>query len=224
MHCRVCARASKIDEKSHRIRFSSDSRHRGLLTDDFFGFRSAEMVSEVSLGRLGRPPGAPLALSWPPTGPSWRALGPSLGALGPLLGALGALLATLLHANSLNFVCWSRFSSIWAPSGHENLRKAAKNLRNQCENLRPAPRIKRRIPTRVRRSREANSIRRTLAFTTGSEAFKTLCRMPNSWGACLPLPLHWPPRVRRTPPWDDSFLECANFFAFDSQSLLLRRS
>ena len=171
LHCRVCARASIIDEKSHRIRFSSDSRHRGLLTDDFFGFRSAGMVSEVSLGRLGRPPGAPLALSWPPTGPSWRALGHSLGALGPLLGALGALLATLLHANSLNFVCWSRFSSIWAPSGHENLLKAAKIMRNRCENLRPAPRIKRRIPTRVRRSREANSIRRTLTFMAGSEAF-----------------------------------------------------
>ena len=142
----------------HRLRFSSDSRHRELSNDDFFGFRNAEMGSEVSLGRLGRPPGAPLALSWQPTGSPWRAFGPSLGALGPLLGALGALLATLLHANSLNFVCWSRFSSIWAPSGHESLRKAGKNLRNQCENLTPAPRIKRRIPTRVRRSREANSI------------------------------------------------------------------
>ena len=126
LHYRVCARASNIDRKPHRMRFSSDSRHRGLSNDDFFGFRSAEMVSEASPGRLGRPPGAPLALSWPPTGPSWRALGPLLAASGPLLGALGSLLATLLHTNSRNFVYRTRFSLIWAPFGHEKLQKISR--------------------------------------------------------------------------------------------------
>ena len=135
LHCRVCARASKIDEKSHRIRFSSDSRHRGLLTDDFFAFRSAEMISEVSPGRLGRPPVAPLGPSWQPTGPSWRALGPSLGASGPLLGALGSLLATLLVANSRNFAWRIGFSGISAPSGDENLRNSAQSLRKSLRKL-----------------------------------------------------------------------------------------
>ena len=59
----------------------------------------------------------------------------------------------------------------------------------------------------------------------GSEAFKTLCRMLYSWGACLPLPLHRPPRVRRTPPMGGVVFAIRKFFlAFGLQSRLLGRS
>ena len=122
LHFRVCARASKINGKSHRMRFSSDSRHRELSNNEFFSFRNAEMVSEVSPGRLGRPAVAPLGPSWQPTEPSWRALGPSLGASGPLLDALGSLLATLLVENPRNSACRIGFPWISAASGDENLR------------------------------------------------------------------------------------------------------
>ena len=135
LHLRVCARNSKIDRKSHRSRFSSDSRHREPSNDDFFRLRNAEMVSEVSPGRLGRSPVAPLGPSWQPTGPPWRALGPSLEASGPLLDALGSLLATLLAANSSNFAWRIGFFSIWAPFGDENLRISAKNTRKLMRKL-----------------------------------------------------------------------------------------
>ena len=141
------------------------------------------------------------------------------------MGALGSLLATLLRANSRNFVCRTRFSSIWAPFGYENQRNSDENLRNHCENLRPAPRIKRRIPTRVRRSREANSIRRTLRLRrersvlnnasysrTPSELGELASPYPSTGlresavppqsGEFLPPPVNffcfWPPK---SPPW-----------------------
>ena len=157
-HVRVCAHITKIIGKSLRTCVSSDSRHRELSKDEFFGSRNTKMALKVSPGRLGRPPAAALRHSWPPTSLFWRALGRPLAASGPLLGALGWLLTTLLLANYQNFVCSTGLCSIWAPFGQEILRNSANNLRNPGENLRPSPRIECRIPTRVRRSREANSI------------------------------------------------------------------
>ena len=100
LHFGVCAHGSKIIGKSLPTRFSSKSRHRDLSKHIIFEFQNAKIVPEVSRGRLGRPPAAPLGPFWPPTWPPWRALGRSLAAWGPLLGALGSLLATLLLANS----------------------------------------------------------------------------------------------------------------------------
>ena len=142
------------------------------------------------------------------------------------MGALGSLLATLLRANSRNFVCRTRFSSIWAPFGYENQRNSAKNLRNHGENLRPAPRIKRRIPTRVRRSREANSIRRTRRLRREhgvlNNATRTLSKLLGS------LPPLTPPPASASPPYPPLrgivFGLCKIFFAFDPQSRLLGRS
>ena len=102
--------------------------------------------------------GSLLGFLWDPPGRQLDPLGALLGALWRLGGRSWALLATLLLANSRNFVCWTGFYSIWNPFGSENLRNSIENLRNPSENFATAPRIKRRNPTRVRRSREANSI------------------------------------------------------------------
>ena len=97
-HFGVCADVWKSIGESLRTRSSSESRRRGLSKNELFEFRSAEIVPEVFLGRLGRPPLAP---SWPPTSPSWRALGRSWDswnawdALGTLLGRSLTLLAAL---------------------------------------------------------------------------------------------------------------------------------
>ena len=49
-------------------------------------------MPEVALGCLGRPPGAALGPSWPPTSLSWRALGRYGALLGRSWDALGMLL------------------------------------------------------------------------------------------------------------------------------------
>ena len=113
LHLRVCARASKINRKSHRMRFSSDSRHRELSNDDFFRCRSAEMVSEVSPGRLRRPPVAPLGPSWQPTGPPWLPLGPSLELRGRSWFALGDASSRKFPKLRLADRIFLDFSSVW---------------------------------------------------------------------------------------------------------------
>ena len=65
-----------------------------------------------------------------------------------------------------------RISTVCSRKYAESLRKHAENLRNHDENLPAAPRLQRRIPTRVRRSREASSIRRTLTFSQGAKRLK----------------------------------------------------
>ena len=82
------------------------------------------MVAEVSLGCLGRPPGAPLGPSWPPTSLSWRALGRSWALLGRSWDTLGTLLGrswTLLGALGSSWALlgrsWDAPGSIWDPPG-----------------------------------------------------------------------------------------------------------
>ena len=193
MYFGVCAHGSKITGKSLRTRFSSESRHRDLSKHMIFEFQNANILPEVSPGRLGRPPAAPLGPSWPPTWPPWRALGRSLAAWGPLLGALGSLLATLLLANSRNFVCQTGFSSFSAPFGGENLRNSAENLRNPGENLPAAPCLQRRTPTRVRRSREASSIRRTRRLRRERSVLNNAELLPHSSPNSGSLPPLTPP-------------------------------
>ena len=63
---------------------------------------------------------------------------------------------------SADFVaCLRRFRPLGSPFGVAKLRKHAESLREHGENLPAALCLPRRTPTRVRRSREASSIRRT---------------------------------------------------------------
>ena len=140
--------------------------------------------------------GTLLAANWSPLAPPWA-----------LLGASGTLLVR----------SWRRFFSKipeTSPGGSDfpgfQLRLVTKTCEiqpkaceNHCENLPAAPRLERRIPTRVRRSREASSIRRTLRLRRERSVHRqcfVLSYSLRTRGACLPLPLHRPPRVRRTPP------------------------
>ena len=79
-----------------------------------------------------------------------------------------------------------RISTVCSRKYAESLRKHAENLRNHDENLPAAPRLQRRIPTRVRRSREASSIRRTLRLPQGAKRFRqcmrNLIRKPSELG------------------------------------------
>ena len=131
------------------------------------------------------------------------------------MGALGSLLATLLLANSRNFVCQTGFSSFSTPFGGENLRNSAENLRNPGENLPAAPCLQRRTPTRVRRSREASSIRRTRRLRRERSVLDNASRTPNSLRTrevYLPPPSAGPPRCRRTPQSGDFFSEDIDLF------------
>ena len=67
-------RDAKIDQKSFRTRFSTESRDRSPSKAAFFELRRLKMCPECCLGRL------------------WTLLSGSWGALAALLGALGALL------------------------------------------------------------------------------------------------------------------------------------
>ena len=137
------------------------------------------------------------------------------------MGALGSLLATLLRANSRNFVCRTRFSSIWAPFGYENQRNSDENLRNHGENLRPAPRIKRRIPTRVRRSREANSIRRTLDVYGRERSVQNTLPNVALLGSLPPLT---PPLASASPPYPPTWkipTRLGEFFLLKSSKFAL---
>ena len=162
LHFRVCARASKINRKSHRTRFSNDSRHRGLSKDDIFGFETAKWSPRPLRGASG----SLLELLWDPPGRQLDPLGAPLGRPWELRGRSWALLVR----------SWRRFLSQvpeTSPAGSDfpgfQLRLMTKTCdiqpkacENHCESLPAAPRLERRIPTRVRRSREASSIRRTL--------------------------------------------------------------
>ena len=78
------------------------------------------MVTKVSLGCLGRPPGAPLGPSWPPTSLSWRALGRSwalLGALGRSWVALGTLLVRSWDALGRSWALLEALGRSWGALG-----------------------------------------------------------------------------------------------------------
>ena len=83
-HVRSCAHASKIDRKSIRTGFSSESRNRSLSERCFFELVRVKMVPEGSLERLeshlGSLPvalGALLGRSWALLGCFWALLGRS---------------------------------------------------------------------------------------------------------------------------------------------------
>ena len=94
-HIRACAHDAKIDKKSIRTRFSTESRDRSPSKAAFFELRGVKMSLESSTGSLGRPPGAPLGVLGKLFGQSWGALRRSWGALGAVLGALGRSWALL---------------------------------------------------------------------------------------------------------------------------------
>ena len=94
-HIRACAHDAKIDKKSFRTRFLTESRDRSPSKAVFFELRSVKMGLESSTGSLGRPPGAPLGVLGELLGRSWGALRRSWGALGAVLGGLGRSWALL---------------------------------------------------------------------------------------------------------------------------------
>ena len=91
-HVRSCAHEAKLDRKSIRTHFSTESRDGSPSKVTFFELRSLNMVprglSGASRGALERL----LGRSWVLLGRSWALLGGSWGALGALLGRSGALL------------------------------------------------------------------------------------------------------------------------------------
>ena len=92
---------------------------------------------------------------------SWALSGGFLAALGWLGLALGDAYCPKISKRRLLGPFLDDFRPLGAPFAVEKLRNRAESLRNHGENLPAATCLQRRIPTRVRRSREANSIRRT---------------------------------------------------------------
>ena len=148
-----------------------------------------------------------------PFGASWRASWRSLASYAPLLGALGSVSVAFVTRNYQNFGFCINFSPKFRRFACENAAKACENTPKTCEYLITAPRTLRRNPTRARRSREANSIRRTRRLRRERSV---LNNDPNrrTRGACLPLPLHQPPCNRRPP-------RCEEYFLRSGESLLL---
>ena len=163
MYFGVCAHVSKIIGKSLRTRSSSDSRRRERSKHYFLSFGAPKSSPRSLWGASG----GLLGLLWHPPGRQLRPLGALLGAPWELRGRSWALLARSWR-RFFSQLC--KFSSAGLGLARFGLHFEAKTceiLPRACENhyesLPAAPRLERRIPTRVRRSREASSIRRTLA-------------------------------------------------------------
>ena len=115
------------------------------------------------------PSGAPRETPWGSSGtllavnlallsPSWGLFGGFLAALGRLGLALGdACCPKISKLRSLGPLL-DDFRPLGAQFAVEKLRNRAESLRNHDENMPAALCLQRRTPTRVRRSREANSI------------------------------------------------------------------
>ena len=103
-HIRACAHASKIDRKSWRTRFSSESRDGSPSKVDFFELGNLKMgprgLSGASLSALERL-----------LGRSWALLGRSLALLRSSWDLLGALLGRSLAALGRS---WALLEPPWA--------------------------------------------------------------------------------------------------------------
>ena len=161
-HVRSCAHASKIDKKSFRTNFSSESRDGSLSERSFFELVSVKMVPEGSPERLERRLGTLLDALGALWGPSWALLGRSRALLGRSWGALGSLFFASASENSSREAPKSDFGRFWLDFVNFPRRNPPKSFREPAKSSRkPAP--QRRAPnaekpTRVRRSREANSV------------------------------------------------------------------
>ena len=103
-----------------------------------------------------------LWLLWDPPGSQLDPLGAPLGPPWELRGRSWTLLVRPWRRFLSQIPETSPGGSVFPPFQLRLVRKTCeiqpKACENQCENLPAAPRLQRRIPTRVRRSREANSI------------------------------------------------------------------
>ena len=109
--------------------------------------------------------------------PSWGLFGGFLAALGWLGLALGDACCPQISKLRLFRPFLDNFRPLGSPFAVEKLRKRTESLRNHGENLPAATCPPRRNPSRVRRSREANSIRRPISDG---------CQVPNEY-AVMPL-------------------------------------
>ena len=130
---------------------------------------------------------------------------------------------------SADFVaCLRRFRALGSPFAVAKLRKHAESLREHGENLPAAPRLPRRTPTRVRRSREASSIRRTRRLRRERSVLNNASNsriLAELGELASPYPSAQPPRDRRPPRPGEFFPEPGELFLLLApQTAFLARS
>ena len=129
LHLRVCARASKINRKSHRMRFSSDSRHREPSNELFPFAKRRNCLRGVS--------GAPRKASWGSSGTllaaNWTLLARPWALLGSFGAALGRSWCVLGDASSRKFSKLRLPEQIFFDLGSVWARKPAKSCQNNAK-------------------------------------------------------------------------------------------